>query len=870
MKKSSVLIVFLALILLINLSLVFAELTPQEEEDGVNAAYNCLIDQINHKKCSSMSDAEKAFSLLAVDRCGEELINSAYGNMKYWPKNSPNIKTTAQATLALSNAGEDTDNSEDWIFEQTKTTKDLNWLLEIEATERASKCTIGYDTRTITITIAEDKTISMGSTDACLSPAANYGNYWLSVNKNCYEKTFTISCEDSYFLTTLLYTNENGNTIYVLKNTHYSEMGGTTEEKINSLCFGLVGGNGCDYEGTLWAATILDKLGYHEKLAPYMPYLIGNAETYSQFLPESFLYSLTGSYDYRTTLMERQLNGKYWMYNTDKFFGTAFALYPFTYDTFTEKIEAKEWLIEDVQGESGCWNNNDVLNTAFILHSIWPDYYTPNQPPTPEGCIDNGYYCVEQGECQGNLLSQYECSGDLVCCDDITGISECAQEGYECVEESECSGTIEDYECSGDLICCDNSNVNWCEENGFVCVVEDTCDGTLIGEYDCGAGFECCDEESIWPPEPECINAGFNCVQQGNCQGEVVPDLYCGPLLECCNDTGIEPPPVYDCEPIYTCMFEIDCEGEILENYECDNPLFACCDDYGIGPGPPYCGDGLCNGNEDCYNCEEDCGSCGSDLDDCLDNGFYCMTYSNCEGEILYDYTCSGINLCCSESTSEDSCYDLGGIVCDYGESCESGSEINTYDLGYGETCCIGGTCESGGSGGEIEYDCEINFGTCEPYSCDDGYEEALEYNCRYGDICCVSTGQGGTTTTTKKKSMWWLWLIFILIVLGLLGVLFRDKIKMFILKLKSGKGKRRGPPGPPRRGLPPGPPGIPPGMRRPMPGQRRILPPPQQMQRPSTSAPPSRPPVKPSPSPQKKSSGELNEVLKKLKDMSK
>lgn len=871
MKKRCALGIFLFLILLISSSFVLAELTVEEEEQAVNKAYDCLMNRIDYKKCSTMSDAEKAFSILAVEKCEQNLIESAYGNMKYWPKNSPNIKTTSQAVLALDSVGEDTDNAEEWLFEQTKTTKDLNWLLEIEATEGASKCTVGYDSRSIVVNVNEDKTLSIGATtDACLSPASNYGNYWLNIDKNCYEKTFTISCEDSYFLTTLLYTNENGNTIYVLKDTHYSEAGGTTEEKINSLCFGLAGSTSCDYEGSLWAAVVLEKLGYHEQLAPYMPYLIGNSETYEQYLPEAILYSLTGSYDYRTSLMERQLNGKYWMYNTDKFFGTAFALYPFTYDTFTEKIEAKEWLIEDVQGESGCWDNDDILNTAFILHSIWPDYYDPSSPPSTEGCIENGYYCVGEEECQGNLLSQYECSGDLVCCDSSVGISECAEQGFECVEETECSGTIEDYECSGDLVCCDNSNVNWCEEYGFTCVVEDTCEGTLQSQYDCGTGFECCDEESIWPPEPECINAGFNCVQQGNCGGEVIPDLYCGPLLECCNDTGIEPPPVYECEPTYSCMFEIDCEGEVLENYECENPLYICCDDFGIGPNPPFCGDGLCNGAEDCYNCEEDCGSCSSNLDDCIDNGYFCTTYSNCEGDILYDYECSGINLCCSESTSEESCYDLNGIICDYDEDCENGNEVNTYDLGYGETCCVGGTCEYSGSGGEIEYDCEINFGTCEPYGCNEGYEETLEYNCRYGDICCVSSDSsgGGSTIPADKKSMWWLWLIFIIIVLGLLGVLFRDKIKMFILKLKSGKG-RKGPPGPPRRGMPPGPRGVFPG-RRPMPQTPRRILPPNEQKRPMPQNLSQRPPMTKPLAPQKKKPGELDDVLKKLKDMSK
>jgi Mg-chelatase subunit ChlD len=55
----------------------------------------------------------------------------------------------------------------------------------------------------------------------------------------------------------------------------------------------------------------------------------------------------------------------------------------------------------------------------------------------------------------------------------------------------------------------------------------------------------------------------------------------------------------------YISMLSADCSGTIAEGEVKTCTITNSFDE------PPYCGDGICNGDEYCYNCPEDCGSCG-------------------------------------------------------------------------------------------------------------------------------------------------------------------------------------------------------------------------------------------------------------------
>jgi len=195
----------------------------------------------------------------------------------------------------------------------------------------------------------------------------------------------------------------------------------------------------------------------------------------------------------------------------------------------------------------------------------------------------------------------------------------------------------------------------------------------------------------------------------------------------------------------------------------------------------------------------------------------------------------------------------MNGLVCNSNQYCSEGEEISTSDLESGEICCLDGTCKLI-NGGNQENLCEDNGGICEPNGCGDGYEEDLNYECSISsDICCVQSEGGTTPLPIAKKSKLWVWILLGLIILILVGIAFREKLKMLLIKSKTGKRKDEGHGlfgiGGPR-------PSSPPGGLRPIPStQRRIIPSQQPIsqRKPITS----------------RSSKELDDVLKKLKDMS-
>ena len=229
---------------------------------------------------------------------------------------------------------------------------------------------------------------------------------------------------------------------------------------------------------------------------------------------------------------------------------------------------------------------------------------------------------------------------------------------------------------------------------------------------------------------------------------------------------------------------------------------------------------------------------------DCEDTGYHCMSPMSCidaGGEDLGDdYTgCFGASVCCSKEKSLETCSEQRGEVCSTSEAC-SISTIETLD----ELECCTGYCQTPSEKSECEL---YGDGDCRT-SCYGNEEEADEYDCSSGKICCVEK----TVSDEEEKSYWWIWVLLGLIVLVVIGIIFKEKLRPFWLKLKSKIGKSRPGPRPgPRPRFPPSA-GIP--RQRVMP--RRILPPAQRQ-------PVKRPAIR-------KPRREMEDVLKKLKEMGK
>ena len=438
MKKLVGFASLLLLTILFSFFLVSAATDEITEDQKIDKAYSCLQNKTNGR-CSALSTEEKIFSLLSIKQCQPELLSARSNSTACWSPTgttSCRLKTTAQAVLALSNVGTNTDDAQNWLLSQNRTPTDLAWFLEIEAQSPAT-CTITYSGSSHTIDIGADKKIN-NNAGSCLTLAQD--GYWLRVSPSCFNREFQVSCNQG-FLTTLLFQKQNSATVHVSEEASSAAANGMTVERVKSSCFGE--NNLCNYEGTLWATLVLDSLG--KDVSSNLPYLITLAEDNQRFLPDSFLYMITGNTDYKVSLLSDQKSDKWWLESGDKLYDTALALYPFQQETLQEKTNSKEWLLS-TQDANGCWENN-VRNTGFILASIWPrdsgddDDDGLDSSGLPD-CETAGYFCTSSGNCpSGSILSEYDCPALFNCCTTQPTQQTCFELGGEiCSSGQSCSG----------------------------------------------------------------------------------------------------------------------------------------------------------------------------------------------------------------------------------------------------------------------------------------------------------------------------------------------------------------------------------------------------------------------------------------------
>ena len=229
-----------------------------------------------------------------------------------------------------------------------------------------------------------------------------------------------------------------------------------------------------------------------------------------------------------------------------------------------------------------------------------------------------------------------------------------------------------------------------------------------------------------------------------------------------------------------------------------------------------------------------------SDIKDCESSNYFCLSTTSCSsagGKTLSDYSdsCFGTNVCCDKKEELKSCYQERGELCSSGEECLGGTEVGASDSTSEKICCVEGTC-----GVRKTSECESNQGTCRD-SCQSG-EIANSDSCSSSELCCVPSQQNNFPPIII--------ILGILIILTIIGIIFRKKLRELLLKFKyrSGKGKPSSVQGGPR--FPPT------SSSRVYPGavQRRIIP--------NQSQPIQRHPVQ--------GRNEVDDVLKKLKEIGK
>jgi len=219
----------------------------------------------------------------------------------------------------------------------------------------------------------------------------------------------------------------------------------------------------------------------------------------------------------------------------------------------------------------------------------------------------------------------------------------------------------------------------------------------------------------------------------------------------------------------------------------------------------------------------------------CEDYGYYCINQGECDeagGNVLPNFYCPGLKVCCDTPALEKTCTEMGGEVCGEGYVCDEAT-VSAFDT---EECCLG-SCIS------ETPECEQQGYYCRSECLEE--EEETILSCPIGKVCCRPKPE-------PEKSYWWIYILIILIILVILGIIFRNKLRVLLFKFKSRFKK-----GPVSKTYPKFPPSAPPA------GLKRMFP---TRMPPTTGARVTRKPARPT----TKTDKELEETLKKLREMSK
>ncbi len=743
--KREVIFVLVLVLFLMSLYPVYADEASQVED-----AYTCLSSTVSQKGCSALSFDEKVFSNLASELCTQELLADSYNSNQCWPKSGCKLKSTSQAILALEDEI-DTEKAETWLLQQTSTPQNIDWFLEIEILGApSSQCIISYSGSSYPITINEDKTISTNAGPR-LTRATAYGNYWLKIDHTLYnQETIRITCNHE-FISTLLFMKQGTSTIHVSDTVHHSYPGtdeiAGTREIVHSLCFAQDGV--CNYEGSLWGAFTL-YLTEHSDYEYFLPYLLTlkDESVNKPFIPEAFLYFLTGKFE--TDLLLRQKYSSYWEESGyGKYYDTALALLPFGSNSPQEEKNSKTWLLS-VQQNSGCWNNNNIRDTAFVLYSLWP-----KSGGLVSGICETRYDCP-QVDCQEVSCTSNKCVYESVGCQNYDGCC-LREEGCTANNDNDC----EDIECDADSDCrnLDATSDPYCYD-----------DKTLYRDvytYSCNLNRGECTPNVVEEKVGSC--SGSDVCKNGECITEGGVTTQCGWLRPCptgekceggycvldiictsdsqCGDSEysseycMDESNVYRDLYTYTCDLSTpagECSADVIEEFvqECTG-LQVCedgeCIQDGCAAGVEECS--WWNKCEEGYTCD-DYGCCFKEpdclIDDDCNDGYICVNeYCVSEGECGEDNPCPPQE--CKEATCEsgtclyrNNCY----IECEIDEEC---TYLNSQSLNY---------CDGSGDV-YMEF---YNF-TCEDNFCDEVITENLIEDCGgkecYAGECIGEPGEG-------------------------------------------------------------------------------------------------------------------------------
>lgn len=470
-KKRSWEIFLIFLLFIIALSSVFAAndsattsttsgsssniISSSSGDANADKAYRCLESQIANK--STLSFQEAVFSMLALGSKGklrENIESQKNSRESCWPKEGCRIKETAQVALAYKRAGISTTEILNWLKSKKGTPSEMTWFLEIDIVNHIpANCIVKYDNKEFRTSVKEDMKLS-ASAGNCLILSSN--EFWLRISNDCLDKSFEISC-DQDFISALIYQKAGGETVFVSSETHSAPSLGKTSEKVEAKCFKT--GNVCDYEGSLWATLALEN--QNEDVSDVLPYLTALSEENSKYFAPAFLYVLTSDSDYYNQIIQLRKQNQYWEVsgNTyNRFYDTSLGMLALgSSSSGSSELQSTKTYLFGIQTKEGCWNNNNIRDTAFLLYSGWPRGAVSGGGGTSKiSCVEAGFSCERLSECLsagGTQQMNYECpSAATVCCSIKVVKKTCREEnGKICGNTEECDGATFE---AGDGACC--------------------------------------------------------------------------------------------------------------------------------------------------------------------------------------------------------------------------------------------------------------------------------------------------------------------------------------------------------------------------------------------------------------------------------
>lgn len=496
-----------------------------------------------------------------------------------------------------------------------------------------------------------------------------------------------------------------------------------------------------------------------------------------------------------------------------------------------EEGECGWWNLYKCPTGKKCINNNCVPDGTTIVcinDSQCPakNYSAPYCDSKDESYRDvYNYFCnTAKGKCEINYDEELvdACSAAEECKDGkcilgrSCGTSNPCEDGFECINKW-CvpKGGCED--------------VNDCAKEK--CKTASCTSGTCLYTYvSCGIKNDgCCPPGCNYTKDSDC-SVGPECTKDSDCSHYNYNNSYCKTDNNIYNDIYVFTCKNGSCDDTMTeklvkkCSSTEDCykgvcygggEDECKNNSDCDYPDEICKSGECVN-NPDYCEDFWdCDYDEDCvngkcvpYSCDsdDDCegGNCSDEGyceypkdSDCIDKGYWCVSQTSCDnagGSIFSNYSCTkDLFKCCSKEPALLTCSEEGGKICLPEEDCFYGVNVQVSNTKAGEKCCVGQAAYCDEKEETNNSYCG-DYGVCREY-CEDK-EEARSYRCDLeGEVCCVKKED-----KDEKNRGWILIVLFlILIILSVLGIVFRDKLRVHWIKIKdkfSGKKDKKKPVG--------------------------------------------------------------------------